>query len=60
VPPASASPSPRASDRAVTGRFETIDAAGALVLATPTGRQTFPAADIQFGVSLEAPHAARD
>jgi BirA family biotin operon repressor/biotin-[acetyl-CoA-carboxylase] ligase len=50
----------RLPDRAVTGRFETIDAAGALVLATPTGRQTFPAADIQFGVSLEAPHAARD
>jgi BirA family biotin operon repressor/biotin-[acetyl-CoA-carboxylase] ligase len=39
----------RLPDRAVTGRFETIDQAGALVLATATGRVTLPAADVQFG-----------
>lgn len=30
------------------GRFETIDATGALVLATPAGRVTVPAADVFF------------
>jgi BirA family biotin operon repressor/biotin-[acetyl-CoA-carboxylase] ligase len=39
----------RLPGRAVTGRFETIDQAGALVLATATGRVILPAADVQFG-----------
>lgn len=32
----------------VTGTFETIDDTGALVLSTPQGRRTIPAADIYF------------
>lgn len=39
----------RLPDREVTGRFETIDATGALVLATPSGRHSLPAADLHFG-----------
>ena len=39
----------RLPDRALSGRFETIDEAGALVLATATGRVALPAAEIQFG-----------
>ena len=38
----------RAGAREVTGRFETIDAAGALVLATPAGREVIAAADVFF------------
>ncbi len=45
----------RLPDRALTGRFETIDAAGALVLATDAGRVVLPAAEIHFA---EAVHAA--
>ncbi|PJN95168.1 hypothetical protein CNY89_10090, partial [Amaricoccus sp. HAR-UPW-R2A-40] len=44
--------------REVTGLFETIDATGALVLATPEGRVTLPAADVHF--PHEPRHAARD
>lgn len=32
----------------VTGRFETIDASGNLILSTPQGARTIPAADIYF------------
>nr|WP_242679699.1 biotin--[acetyl-CoA-carboxylase] ligase [Paracoccus nototheniae] len=32
-----------------TGRFEGIDQTGALILTTPRGRQSIPAADIHFG-----------
>ena len=32
----------------ITGRFETVDEAGQLVLETPKGRVTIPAADIYF------------
>ena len=39
----------RLPDRAVAGRFETIDAGGALVLATAAGRVTLPAAELHFG-----------
>lgn len=38
----------RLADRTLTGRFETIDATGALVLATDSGRVVLPAADITF------------
>ena len=38
----------RLPDRTLTGRFETIDVNGALVLATDTGRVVLPAADITF------------
>jgi BirA family biotin operon repressor/biotin-[acetyl-CoA-carboxylase] ligase len=48
----------RLPDRAITGRFETIDATGALVLATDGGRVVLPAADIHFQSRAEAPHAA--
>lgn len=46
----------RLPHRTLTGRFETIDASGALVLATETGRVTIPAADVTFGL----PDAPRD
>ena len=47
------------------GRFETIDATGALVLATASGRVALPAAEIRFpesdAVAIPSPaHAARD
>jgi BirA family transcriptional regulator, biotin operon repressor / biotin---[acetyl-CoA-carboxylase] ligase len=38
----------RTQTEAVTGRFETIDDTGALVLTTPQGLRTIPAADIYF------------
>lgn len=40
----------RLPDRTLTGRFETIDATGALVLATDNGRVVIPAADVAFGL----------
>lgn len=46
----------RLPGRALTGRFETIDAAGALVLATDAGRVVLPAAEVYFA---EGGHAAR-
>jgi BirA family biotin operon repressor/biotin-[acetyl-CoA-carboxylase] ligase len=50
----------RLPDRAITGRFETIDATGALVLATDGGRVVLPAAEIHFPEPRsEAGHAAR-
>jgi BirA family transcriptional regulator, biotin operon repressor / biotin---[acetyl-CoA-carboxylase] ligase len=49
----------RLPGRAFTGRFETIDDAGALVLATDAGRMALPAAEVHFGAP-EAPHAACD
>ena len=52
----------RLPGREIGGRFETIDESGALVLVTPQGRVSLPAAEIQFGHSPsagEAPHAAR-
>jgi BirA family biotin operon repressor/biotin-[acetyl-CoA-carboxylase] ligase len=48
----------RTPGRLLEGRFETIDAQGALVLATPHGRETLPAADVHF--PGEPAHAARD
>ncbi len=36
------------SDAAVTGRFETLDAQGRLVLSTAQGRRVIPAADVYF------------
>lgn len=38
----------RTGNQSQTGRFETIDASGALILATATGQVTIPAADIYF------------
>ncbi|MDN5787722.1 biotin--[acetyl-CoA-carboxylase] ligase [Pseudorhodobacter sp.] len=38
----------RSGTSSETGIFETIDASGALILRTPKGRQTIPAADIFF------------
>ena len=35
-------------DRTLAGRFETIDATGALVLATDEGRVVLPAAEVHF------------
>jgi BirA family biotin operon repressor/biotin-[acetyl-CoA-carboxylase] ligase len=49
----------RLPGREITGRFETLDATGALVLATDAGRVTLPAAELHFGTS-EARHAAGD
>jgi BirA family biotin operon repressor/biotin-[acetyl-CoA-carboxylase] ligase len=50
----------RLPGRAITGRFETIDATGALVLATDGGRVVLPAADVHFPEPRsEAGHAAR-
>lgn len=40
--------------RSVTGRFETIDATGALVLVTPEGRVVLPAGDVFFGTAVGA------
>lgn len=39
----------RLPGRTLTGRFETLDETGALVLATAEGRVVLPAADIHFG-----------
>ena len=47
----------RLSGRALSGRFETVDATGALVLVTDTGRVSLPAAEIHF--AGEAGYAAR-
>jgi BirA family biotin operon repressor/biotin-[acetyl-CoA-carboxylase] ligase len=49
----------RLPGRSITGRFETVDESGALVLATASGRLALPAADIQFA-SAEAGNAPRD
>ncbi|MEO0999228.1 MAG: biotin--[acetyl-CoA-carboxylase] ligase [Pseudomonadota bacterium] len=38
----------RLPDRTLEGVFEGIDPSGALLLATPTGRQTLPAAEVHF------------
>ncbi|MEI4470528.1 biotin--[acetyl-CoA-carboxylase] ligase [Frigidibacter sp. MR17.24] len=38
----------RATDRTIEGTFETIDAEGAIVLVTPAGRVSMPAADLFF------------
>lgn len=38
----------RTAREEVTGRFETVDAAGQLVLRTPTGQVSIPAADVFF------------
>lgn len=38
----------RLPGREVSGRFETVDETGAIVLATPEGRVVLPAADIHF------------
>jgi BirA family biotin operon repressor/biotin-[acetyl-CoA-carboxylase] ligase len=46
----------RMAGRTLEGRFETIDAGGALVLATEAGRVTLPAADISFGSVDAARH----
>jgi BirA family transcriptional regulator, biotin operon repressor / biotin---[acetyl-CoA-carboxylase] ligase len=47
----------RLPGRALSGRFETVDATGALVLVTDTGRVSLPAAEIHF--AGEAGDAAR-
>jgi BirA family biotin operon repressor/biotin-[acetyl-CoA-carboxylase] ligase len=52
----------RLPGREIDGRFETIDDSGALVLMTPQGRVSLPAAEIHFGEDGpggEVPHAAR-
>jgi len=49
----------RLPDRAITGRFETVDETGALVLATAAGRVALPAAEVYFAAG-EASHAACD
>jgi BirA family biotin operon repressor/biotin-[acetyl-CoA-carboxylase] ligase len=49
----------RLPGRRLTGRFETVDETGALVLATAGGRVALPAADIHFAAA-QATHAARD
>lgn len=46
----------RLPGRSLSGIFETIDPAGALVLGTPDGRVTLPAADITFGSALAPGH----
>ena len=48
----------RLPDREVNGLFETVDPAGALVLATEAGRVTLPAAEVHF--PQEPRHASRD
>jgi BirA family biotin operon repressor/biotin-[acetyl-CoA-carboxylase] ligase len=47
----------RLPGRSYEGRFETLDATGALVLATAEGRVVLPAAEVHF--SDETAHAAR-
>jgi len=47
----------RTGSHEVTGRFETLDDAGRLILATPAGRQAIAAAEVFFAGG-EA-HAAR-
>jgi BirA family biotin operon repressor/biotin-[acetyl-CoA-carboxylase] ligase len=50
----------RTPSRTLEGRFETIDASGALVLATEAGRVTLPAAEVHFAEAGDATaHAAR-
>ena len=44
----------RLPGRALTGRFETIDETGALVLATDAGRMVLPAAEIHFAEARDA------
>lgn len=44
----------RLPDRTVTGRFETVDDTGALVLATAQGRVVLPAGDVFFGGPVDA------
>ena len=46
----------RLPGRTLEGRFETLDARGALVLATDAGRVVLPAADITFGSADAARH----
>lgn len=48
----------RLPGRSVSGRFETIDDSGALVIATAAGRETLPAAEVHF--PGEPAHASRD
>ncbi|MBP7000638.1 biotin--[acetyl-CoA-carboxylase] ligase [Amaricoccus sp.] len=48
----------RLPTRSVAGRFETVDLSGALVLATATGQEVLPAAEVHF--PGEPAHAARD
>jgi BirA family transcriptional regulator, biotin operon repressor / biotin---[acetyl-CoA-carboxylase] ligase len=50
----------RLPGRQVAGRFETVDPTGALVIATATGREVLPAAEVHFGATVpgEASHAA--
>jgi BirA family transcriptional regulator, biotin operon repressor / biotin---[acetyl-CoA-carboxylase] ligase len=50
----------RLPGRQVAGRFETVDATGALVIATATGREVLPAAEVHFGAAVpgEGSHAA--
>lgn len=47
----------RLPNRTISGRFETVDETGALVLATAEGRLALPAAEIQFAPRAEARHA---
>lgn len=39
----------RTGAEVLSGRFETVDAQGALILQTPQGRRAIPAADVYFG-----------
>ncbi len=45
----------RLPGREIAGRFETIDASGALVLATATGAVTLPAAEVHFAQFVSEP-----
>jgi BirA family transcriptional regulator, biotin operon repressor / biotin---[acetyl-CoA-carboxylase] ligase len=45
----------RMPGRVLTGRFETIDAGGALVVATPSGPVAVPAAEIHLGDPADPP-----
>ena len=45
----------RLPNRSLTGRFETVDPQGALVIVTREGRETLPAADVHFLPHPEEP-----
>ncbi len=50
----------RLPGREIAGRFETVDPTGALVVATATGREVLPAAEVHFAAAAprEGTHAA--
>lgn len=48
----------RLPGREIAGRFETIDDSGALVLDTPKGLITLPAAEVHFATATDVPESA--